>query len=156
MHLTSQTPELCSTPQSDKFLESAPPYYVARSGSPLGESSRPRMDRNISSASCAIRNPFRTQSTDSIGSVDQSWESAAEIVEPVQRTVPSHLPKRRVAPINGSPYKASIITTLDPFVDAEDSSSESDSPTTPVSVVRSKSLSTIRRVRWGLEWPMGR
>ncbi|TBU48009.1 hypothetical protein BD309DRAFT_392468 [Dichomitus squalens] len=122
------------TEQYDPFeppREPATPYAAARP-----PSARPRIDRNTTSVSCTIRNPFRSQSSESIDTIGQLSEWSTESVAPIGRTVPSYLPKWGVTPIIGSPHKASITTTLDPFLDAEDSSSEPDSPATPVVVTR--------------------
>ncbi|KAI0708976.1 hypothetical protein C8Q76DRAFT_859167 [Earliella scabrosa] len=101
--------------------------------------SRPSINRSASSASCEIRNPFRSRSntTESVPTVTMSRSPTRESsVEAVQRMVPTYHARRIDGAASPAPHKAAIFTRstvdtrqLDPFTD--DNSEDSASPTTP-------------------------
>ncbi|KAI1787928.1 hypothetical protein LXA43DRAFT_678223 [Ganoderma leucocontextum] len=141
LELPTQAPESRRSFQYDMQLVAPVHLYAAaQPPTPRDECPRPPMRRTMSSASCVIRNPFRSNTSESVATVAHLPELPTESVDVIHRTVPSHTPKRRTTPPCIAPQRAAIFTRLGSSSDSDETSSDSESPTVPVVVTRSKSL----------------
>ncbi len=72
---------------------------------------RPVSDRSLSATSCELRNPFRSDTSDSVTTVSMSRASSfVEAVTPVQRTVLKQFPEQIEGTMDHLPHKAAIFT----------------------------------------------
>ncbi|KAM5539077.1 hypothetical protein V8D89_007300 [Ganoderma adspersum] len=119
-----------------------PLYAAARLPTPRNEFSRPpfALRRSLSSASCVIRNPFRSDTSESVATMSHLPERSSESVDVIPRSVPSHTPTRRMTPPCIAPQSAAIFTKQVSLSDSKNSSPDSEPPAMRVTLTRSKSL----------------
>ncbi|KAI0721562.1 hypothetical protein C8T65DRAFT_630377 [Cerioporus squamosus] len=121
----------------------------------------PVSDRSLSEASCELRNPFRSNTSDSINTTSMSRTSSfAEAAIPVQRMVPTLFPEQTDGIMDPLPHKAAIFTSHahglgifpDPFPDESSGPEDRSVSTTPIiSFIHSHtedSTRTPKRSRW--------
>ncbi|RPD65919.1 hypothetical protein L226DRAFT_530045 [Lentinus tigrinus ALCF2SS1-7] len=127
----------------------------------------PVPNRSLSATSCEIRNPFRSDTSDTVTTISTSRTSSfAGAALPVQRTVPTWFPEQTEGTMDPRPHKAAIFTnpaaglgiTTDPFSDegpgAEDSdlSTTPTTPTTPSSVHSTMQEQDMRTAQKRRRW----
>ena len=100
----------------------------------------PVLDRSLSAASCELRNPFRSNTSDTVTTISMSRASSfGDAALPVRRTVPIWFPEQTEGAVDPPSHKAAIFTNAalgldtaaDPFSDDSSGNEDAELSTTP-------------------------